>query len=287
MRDLLALAWLASASQFLVRKTSFSERHRVLFVAGLEGTGHHMWPYVLKASCPEGLCAADAEVSLALFSAGKVPNGHSWELESSVFAVDVGDAARRRAGVATVVAGLRAAALEPRHSLLALNAVGGGGGQCVNASCSGMMSYPNFQGPGRPLHYPDVYRLARWAEEAGADLRVVVMTRNALDTLASTTVHRSFASWEQQSVILTNAVAALKQQLDLVDPRFYACAPFEGFELSPRLAAFVHPSLVGGKFTSRDSRVRRPGDNSTEQHEATERLAAALSTLDAACASTA
>ena len=62
-----------------------------------------------------------------------------------------------------------------------------------------------------------------WAEMVGADLRVVVMVRNARDMLASTVVRRHFAAWGKQGATLTNAAAALAQQLGLIDPRFFAC----------------------------------------------------------------
>ena len=221
-----------SGSTHHVRKTAFSRRNRVLFVAGLEGTGHHMWGPTLEASCPERLCAADADVSLALFNA-RAAAGGGWVIVSSVFLGDLDESEEsRRRGTRTVLEGLRrAASVGGAPSLLALNTLAPAGGLCRNSSCSGMMSYPNFDGVGRALHYPDLHRLAYWGEMVGADLRVVVMVRNARDMLASTVVRRHFAAWGKQGATLTNAAAALAQQLGLIDPRFFACVPYEGFEV--------------------------------------------------------
>jgi hypothetical protein len=45
--------------------------------------------------------------------------------------------------------------------------------------------YPNFNGPNKPLQHPDLVLLAKVAEHADIDLRIVYLRRDALDLLRS------------------------------------------------------------------------------------------------------
>jgi len=91
-----------------------------------------------------------------------------------------------------------------------------------------LRSYPNFGGPSKPLHHPDMQTLAMLAEQARVDLRILVVSRDARDTLVSTSVHRlgEFPPWHEEAAVLGNAAAALAAELALVDPRFLVCARF-------------------------------------------------------------
>ena len=69
---------------------------------------------------------------------------------------------------------------------------------------AGMMSYPNFGEPNKVLHHPDMQTLAMMSEEAGADLRILAVQRDARDTLVSTAVHRlgEFPPWPEEAAVL-------------------------------------------------------------------------------------
>jgi hypothetical protein len=80
--------------------------------------------------------------------------------------------------------------------------------------------------------------------------------------------------------VLTNAVSALRQQLDVIDPRFFACAALESLEFSASLASFVHPSLaIGATFAVRAPPPRQRLD----ENATTQRLAVATAALVDAC----
>jgi hypothetical protein len=87
----------------------------------------------------------------------------------------------------------------------------------------GRMSYPNFGGWDKPLHIPDVRLLARLAEEAGLDLRIIVLMRQANELLQSTVHHRRFGPEQRQATILGLSASALAAQLWMIDPRFFVC----------------------------------------------------------------
>lgn len=57
---------------------------------------------------------------------------------------------------------------------------------------TGMMSYPNFDGNDKPLQYVDLRLMATAAEDEGVDLRLVYLSRSALDIAVSTTRHHAY-----------------------------------------------------------------------------------------------
>lgn len=61
-------------------------------------------------------------------------------------------------------------------------------------SCSGtgMMSYPNYGGQDKDLQYVDLPLLVSAAEAEGVDLRLIYLSRSAMDVVTSTTRHRDF-----------------------------------------------------------------------------------------------
>lgn len=57
---------------------------------------------------------------------------------------------------------------------------------------TGMMSYPNFNGPDKTLQYVDFRLIAEEAERAGVDVRMVYLSRSARAVLRSDTEHNSY-----------------------------------------------------------------------------------------------
>lgn len=92
----------------------------------------------------------------------------------------------------------------------------------------GMMSYPNFGGSLKPIRHPDVALLAQLAEAAGVDLRVVVIIRDPVKVMVSTTVNRHFNSFALQVRILRDNQMVLLQQLREIDPQFRVCHNYDG-----------------------------------------------------------
>merc|ERR1711920_553984 len=115
------------------------------------------------------------------------------------------------------------------------------------------MGYPNFmQGPDRSLRKPDVHLLASLCEEAGVDLRILVLNRQAEQIYHSTVTNRKFSrAIKQTSVLLDNAFS-LYGQLAIVDKALLKCVnPFsEAVQIRGRadeLGGFLHPAFAGPK----------------------------------------
>lgn len=190
-------------------KRIVSETCRFIFLAGLEGTGHHFWEQtlpILNASrkwgcvmCPE---LYDGQHKVGFFST----------YDASI-----------RSKSATRIMKLMA---DADRSLTRQ----GGGIVPLNALCEakcGMMSYPNFGGAARAVQIPDVRALATLAEDTKLDLRIVLMIRDPRNSVKSA-VKRRFEKDEMHTIkTYTATLASLKAQLDLLDPSFIACWIFE------------------------------------------------------------
>ena len=118
---------------------------------------------------------------------------------------------------------------------------------------NGEQSYPNFGGPLKHLHHPDMRQLAQLCEEARVDLRVVVMLRDALSILRSTNRRRmGGSSWSEASVLALNA-DVLAGQIHMISPDFIMCCELDQLGSQERtwdvLAPFLHSNLTA--FTPR------------------------------------
>lgn len=205
-------------SNSFLQKTVFSKNQRLVFFAGIEGTGHHMW-YSAFTFLKEqmGIVDDDCILSDAIFSIDSVPS----------------------LTTATTVQDYHASEelVTSRLSLLAKNAekINAAPILAINPTCArwmtdngpvtriGMMSYPNFGGPDKPLQYVDIFMLAQLAEQAELDFRVVYMQRNALDVMVSTTVKRNFGTPVHEGRVLVANMHALNSMMSTIDPAFIYC----------------------------------------------------------------
>jgi len=89
-----------------------------------------------------------------------------------------------------------------------------------------MLSYPNLGSLiaqcSKSLQHPDIVTLARLCEEAGVDLRIIVMSRDPVRAVAST-VRRGFGKAIAQTEALADNAAVLATQLQLMDNAFVMC----------------------------------------------------------------
>ena len=172
----------ANAAPGVLEKTVFSSKIRMVFLVGLEGSGHHLMNGVLQrvcafdsVSCPDICYIADI-----LYNRVSTPET---ELEY-------------RDG------------LEELHTAmdaLALNAHGSDDSELVTlatfSSCDGgryqvgELSYPDFGGEDKAIQQVDLRILAAEAERVNFDLRVIYLSRSAEEILVSTTEHRQFGRW--------------------------------------------------------------------------------------------
>ena len=153
-----------SYGDYQLKKTVYNTA-RVLIVAGLEGTGHHAISAMLEICRKKKplLCEVDKELSdkLMLWSQKQKQVvvhglfGSADTSESLKISLDIRsylqNLAKKRTGNHLIYVGLGV------------------------TNENGMFSYPSFNGKFKSLDHPDVYQLAIIAEQAGIDLRILVL----------------------------------------------------------------------------------------------------------------
>ena len=112
---------------------------------------------------------------------------------------------------------------------------------------AGMLSYPNFDGPNRNVHNPDLHVLASVAEAAGIDFRIIVLQRSA--EAAYRSFHRRFHTEASLMGMVTSA-SVLYAQMTQVAAGFYNCISYDKIgTINDRdrdtFATFLHPALQG------------------------------------------
>ena len=226
----------------LLGKHAVSNVTRFVFVAGLEGSGHHAWRDAF-AGCAHGdisLSPCQFACGLATLLSGGSDEAQRGNLSSAGLFHQPSNSSRAAALRLAVTQELRRLASPSAAALYLLNL-----GQTPGAQV-GMMSYPNW-GAGRQRgEVPDLVELSALAEAAGADLRVLLLTRPAAEVLASTSEHRRFATPARQAAVLTAAADALDAQLRRIDGRFVFCVETRRAASTRHLASFLHPALARG-----------------------------------------
>lgn len=162
----------------VIQKTAFSNNTRMIFIAGLEGSGHHFVNNVFQAvcesrsvECPDVCAIADIWFStLAEFNSTSEYEKGRERLRSEMGTLALTAERLRTEGSSD-------ASVATFH-------------HCGNEV--GEMSYPNWDGNDKPLQYVDLRILAEEAEGAGIDLRVIYLSRPAEEIMISTTEHRDF-----------------------------------------------------------------------------------------------
>jgi hypothetical protein len=198
-----------------------ADRPTLLFVAGLEGTGHHFFNSVFF----------HAHLDFAVFA--NVLKG-SWNQNGMMF----GDKSWSREDMDVNVEYLTELAREHPGKLLHLH-------------YTGSSSYPNGQGThDQRLHHrqPDMVLLKEACDRAGVDLRVIVMQRPDADTLVATCMHRKdLEPCENQSItlgvnmgVMTSQISQLVAHSSRRDPASVSCAHYGNLlELGEALASMV------------------------------------------------
>jgi hypothetical protein len=226
-----------------------SEGIRVIFVAGLEGTGHHAWNAVFEQCVSSGECAVATNLTQALMQfdpVKKVVHGLFGADDAHVNSIQLYNVYQQMQSLA---------ALSDSRAYLV--------GLCF-VHRAAMLSYPNYNGVNKALDHPDLHILATLAEMAGVDFRVIVLQRSAREILSSTT-SRDIGGSNEPKILIDNA-AALYTQMLLVDPAFYHCVQYRELgSLSQRqkhsLAEFIHPALSVSTMDRMLSTVRYAGSS--------------------------
>ncbi|CAK9044975.1 Uncharacterized protein SCF082_LOCUS25472 [Durusdinium trenchii] len=173
-----------------------------VFFAGLEGTGHHFWKGILLRLPSIYVSAQTAELSKTLFN-GPTGDGLFSSLDEYL----------------RVQSGQRVVSL-------------------MDADI-GMMSYPNFEGVDRATQNPDIFELAKLAEAAGVDLRIVLLTRHPSDLVQSEMKNLHEINKVQAVRKISTSMALLSEQLNFLDPSFVECWRDSVRAMLPKRFVFV------------------------------------------------
>lgn len=166
----------------VVPKTVTSDKLRLVFFAGIEGTGHHfatgafrlMYSNHDDLEQPESCLIGPSlyfpfTMSRSSTHYAKARDTLRLELQKlSIMEKDVH-------GPGAIVTVQRTSPMQEA--------------MCFSY---GELSYPNSNGPDKVLAYPDLQMLAEMAEEEGIDFRIVYLQRPAKDLLLSNVSHRHF-----------------------------------------------------------------------------------------------
>merc|ERR1711988_30082 len=161
----------------LLQKRVRNNRPTVVFIAGLEGSGHHFWESVFSpCRRNHSTCAYSIRLSQLLYHKDE---GGLFALEEEFAAKHASIESLKRwrtprewersleSAKAAVRTELRALKSNSDLRLIIVNN--------AQAPGSGLLSYPNYQGAMRPLHTPDVRLLAELCEIEGVDLRIIAL----------------------------------------------------------------------------------------------------------------
>lgn len=158
-----------------LQKRAFSSKMRLVFLVGLEGTGHHYIADVLDKLCRKELGPCPKMCILADVLYPTMANA------KNVYAYKASREKLRKE--------MQTLARYPDR-LPEGKAIMASFGPCRFKA--GMMSYPNFNGPDKTLQYVDFRVVAEEAERAGIDLRIIYLTRQARSILVSDTQHNHY-----------------------------------------------------------------------------------------------
>lgn len=205
----------------VVKKRVSDGKTTLVFVAGLEGVGHHMFAKLgakhtvrgLYDSLTNYLCdVAWSDVSEELYSEARARLVRSMEALKTT--KDFSDGSR----------------------VFFLNTV-------FSEKAVNMYSYP-WGGPrcylkrfARVICNIDTIELAQMAEEAGVDFRIVVLRRSIGAAVVSASLHRPYGTLVSEARMLIQSWALLKTGLTSIDPNFSLEISYEDLLNKPEQSA--------------------------------------------------
>ena len=172
----------------LVIKKAYDKPSRMVFVAGVEGTGHHAMRSFFDAcvlSDKHPKCEMEVELSKKLM----LYDENQKRLEG-IFGTKLAHESDHHIKYSTTLKDVfkrmnELSRMDTNH----LSVVGLSYGNWFGAE-SGMLSYPNYDGVDKALDVPDIVFLASLAESAGLDLRIVVLYRTDVKALLNSYTRR-------------------------------------------------------------------------------------------------
>ncbi|CAM9177681.1 unnamed protein product [Ectocarpus sp. 4 AP-2014] len=228
---------MVSNSRAVVPKTHVSDIFRLVFVAGIEGTGHH---YI---GGTHGFLIGD--------NGDPAPRYHHRIGARAYYAPNMMGGEAERFTLTSYEA------MEKMRDLAewAATLPSPGALEFFPTACS----YPLNNGPLKVMQYMDLRRMAEVAEGEGIDLRVLYLRRSAKDTVIANTLHRHMprgmghaegalseeeAFVEYMRVLFTN-IAVLQSFLSEIGPEFIVCHDWDRLgnkEQASTIARFISPN---------------------------------------------
>ncbi len=249
----------ASLGYDIVAKRAFNDKSRLIFVAGLEGTGHHAMRSFFDVCVKKSVKQTSAKTLGAII----IPC-EGEEVMSKQFMLF--DFKQNRMGGLFGTANAHTAnhhsfqsELKEVHMRMLnlaqidvphLSIVGLSYGNGVENNPSGMFSYPNYDGNDKMLNLPDLVMLAAMSESAKLDLRILVLHRKNVSNMLRSYARRFDLSIHKEALVMLNSMTALQGQLQLLDRKFYHCISYDdllgmqGSAAADELIEFVHPSAL-------------------------------------------
>eukprot|EP00899_Mesostigma_viride_P029556 jgi/Mesvir1/9786/Mv09253-RA.1 len=179
-------------------KTIYSHTERAVFFMGIDGSGHHFWLEALKA-CK--YCEDAMELRrhlLGMFTA----TGMDILMQEKE---------------ATILSWTKPHVRPQfRYRLLCLNN--------KSERMHGTMSYPLWEGKLKGFQHPHIRVLAEMAERVKADLRLVLMMHDPAESmLVAARRHYGAGDFWKQQQLMTDNLAVIFSQLQMVDAEYVAC----------------------------------------------------------------
>ena len=216
----------------VVPKTKYSDKCRFVFVAGVEGTGHHGVGHLLtslRVPKPHGVPLykqLDADEHLSQF-VWKMFGHQSYTFHERV----------KKQLVVRIAWRLQQASRSTAVGEPAVVVING-----IRENEGGMQSYPNTDFDDKVILHPSLQLLAQVFEANNADLRIIALTRNGGSSLASTikrdhavaVVGKSYHVYYQARV-LRSSLAALSADIAALDPAFVTSFSMEMIHQQPEL----------------------------------------------------
>ncbi|CAB1099247.1 unnamed protein product [Ectocarpus sp. CCAP 1310/34] len=227
----------SNSSTAILPKTHVSDVFRLVFVAGLEGTGHH---YVMWANA-------------SLFGDNmNLPRryGHGKEIYEYYAPLKMGQNVKQ-----FTMSSHNAVENMRRLAEWAANLSSPGALEFFSIPCS----YPVNSGPLKVMQYMDLGMIAETAEGAGIDFRVLYLRRSAKEVVIANTVHRKFhllMGDDEETVgqerlflkymrVLFTDIAVLHSFLGEIGPEFVVCHDWDRLgdkEQASTIASFISPN---------------------------------------------
>eukprot|EP00752_Nemacystus_decipiens_P015643 g13960.t1 len=227
-----------SSSADDVAKSVVSDKFRMVFIAGVEGTGHH---YIMEA---------DSAMFKANPDLPQLNKDYKLSVRNYFVAICMAEKASRytqaedqaREEMRRVAE--QAAEMPEPGSLYVLH---------------NSLSYPTAHGTKKVMESIDLPMMVKVAGDSGVDMRVLYLRRSATDILVANTVHRGFQNYlgtltpndtpegrfmEYVTILFTD-IAVLQSFLSELPPEYIVCHDWDRLgdgDQASRIARFVSPN---------------------------------------------